>query len=740
MNQLESLEFLFNPGSVAVIGASRDSKKWGNIITKAIVESRYKGKVYLINQNGGEVYGIQTRRSITEIPEPVDLAVIGIPSRAVPQAVKDCIDCGIKMIVIVTAGFGETGEKGKEVEKRLVQMAKESGARIVGPNCLGGYNSAIDLNTSILSITPGPLGFITQSGNFGLEVTYVAKRIDLGFSKFISIGNQVDLECHEYLHYLGNDKDTKAILIFIEGLKNGQKFLEVARQITSSKPVIAMKIGRTSTGRRSAKSHTGSLVGDDAIYDAAFKQAGIIRAKNSSELLHMGNAFVKLPLLRGNRIAIMTEGGGHATLASDIADSSGFEIPILSSMTQGKLAEFLLPQSSTQNPVDFAGAADEDLWTFVKCAEILLQDNSIDGLVIVGQFGGYYDIFPGAGKIEEAVATEMNGLVNKYNKPVVLHSMYARENPKSLDILQKQNIPVYESVESAISSMAALFQYSKYLDQKAGGTPSEKIMTISGDNLSFCRALLQKTQSEKRLALTEPEARNLIKRFGIPINNFFVVTTAPEAAFHAQKLGFPVALKIVSRDIVHKTEAKGVMLGLNDEMAVQEGFKEIIRNAHIYNPDAVIEGALVTPMETKGIEVIIGATIDETFGHCLMFGMGGIFVEAVRDISFRVAPIMKDDAIEMIKEIRGYPLLQGVRGQPAVDIEAIAEILLKVSQIIIQFSEISDLDLNPVFVYAKGASVIDARIAVTPYPNTMVSGAQIFAADIRSQKAHGGKQ
>ena len=710
---MEQLEFLFNPRSVVVVGASRDPQKWGNLMAKALVESSYKGKLYLVNKKGGEVCGVQAYRDIKDIPDLVDLAIIGIPARYVPQATKDCIHQGVKMIVIVTAGFGETGEKGKEVEENLVTLAKESGIRLVGPNCLGVYNSAIDLNTTILPITPGSLGFITQSGNFGLEVSYLARRTGLGFSKFISLGNQIDLEFHEYLDYMGNDPDTKAILLFMEGLRNGREFLKIARQITRLKPVVAMKIGYTTTGRRSAISHTGSLAGNDQIYDAAFRQAGVIRVRNSNELLGLGNAFAKLPMPRGNRIAVMTEGGGHATLASDLAEGSNLELPVLGAVTQKRLQEALLPQSSIQNPVDFAGAADEDLWTFVKCAEILLQDRDIDGLVIVGQFGGYYDLFPGADKIEEQIATGLIDLMDKYDKPVILQSMYARENPRSLEIMQSQCIPVYESVETAISAMASLFMRARYLEKHAGERPTKKMTPISGDDLSFCQALFEKALSQKRLTLMEPEARNLIKRFGIPVNDFLLASTAPEAASHARRLGFPAVLKIVSQDIIHKTEAGGVILGLNSERAVQEGFKEIINNARHYNPEAGIEGVMVTPMETKGIEVIVGASIDETFGHFVMFGLGGIHVEVLRDVSFRVAPITEDDAFEMIREIKGFTLLRGIRGQPGADIAAIAGILTGVSEIIAQFPQICELDLNPVFVYEKGASVIDARVIIS---------------------------
>lgn len=711
---MKGLEPLFNPRSVAVVGASSDPTKWGNLIARALIRDGYKGLLYLVNQKGGEVCGIQTYRSLRDIPDRVDLGIIGIPAPSVPRVVREGVECGIKVLVIVTAGFGETGEEGKEVERDLVALAKESGTRLVGPNCLGVYNRAVGLNATILPLTPGSLGLVTQSGNLGLEISYLAARTGSGFSKFVSLGNQIDVEFHEYLDYLGNDGDTKSILLCIEGLKDGRKFLEVARAVTRLKPVVAMKIGRTSTGRRSARSHTGSLAGREELYDAAFRQAGIIKAKHSADLLGMGKALADLPRLRGNRIAILTEGGGHATLASDVAEESGLEVPVLSARTREKLAQVLLPHSSTQNPVDFAGAADEDLWTFVKCTEILLEDPDVDGLVVVGQFGGYSDLFPGADVTEEKVAAAFPGLVRKYQKPVTFQSMYARENPKCLDILQRQGIPVYESVETAMAATAALFRYSKYLDKQFVQEPPQEVAHPSDEDMGFCRGLLERVRSEKRLSLLEPEAMNLVKRFGIPVREFALATTGHEAASHARRIGFPVALKIVSPDILHKTEARGVLLDVNDERAVQDGFEELVRNVRSHNADADIRGVMVSPMADKGLEVAVGAIVDETFGPCLMFGLGGIYLEVFHDVSFRVAPLARGEAMEMIREIKAFPLLEGTRGQRPADIEAIAEIVTRISEIVVRFPQICELDLNPVFVYGKGALVVDARVLVAP--------------------------
>jgi len=486
------LDFCFKPHSVALIGASPNPLKWGNWISKHLIESNYKGDIYLVSKSS-VVCGRETYKTIFDI-ENVELAIIGISAKFVPTAVKDCVKKGVKGIIIVTAGFGETGDEGKQVEKELLETARKGGSRIVGPNCVGIYNSSIDLNTGIFDLPPGFFAFLTQSGNFAMDVNYNVRQRGLGYSKWVSFGNQIDIRLYEYLDYVKDDPDTKVILLYMEGLcvesvEDGREFLRVAKEVVKNKPVVAIKAGTSSAGARSASSHTGSLAGSNEIYDAAFKQAGIIRVINSSELLDVGEALAKCPLPKGNKVAILTDGGGHGVMGCDAAEKYGLVVPVLSMETQEKLREFLPLQASTKNPVDFAGGAESDLWNFVRCSEAILQDKEIDCLVIVGQFGGYaIDLTPEFKEIEDRVAVAITELVKKYNKPIINHTIYQPAKPKPLQILSEGGIPVYSVVETAMRCMAALVERRKHLDrfeeernlikEKSSAAHRSKIQTI----------------------------------------------------------------------------------------------------------------------------------------------------------------------------------------------------------------------------------------------------------------------
>ena len=707
------LECIFNPRSVAVVGASHDPIKWGHLMSKGLIEGGYSGDIYLINPKGGTLFRRECYKSVFDVKGPVDLAVIGIPSGFVLDSVKELIEKRVKGIIIVTAGFGETGEEGRRIQDEVIKAARRAGVRVVGPNCLGFYNSSINLNTTLLSFKEGHLAFLTQSGNFGLEINYLAQKRGLGFSKFVSYGNQADILLHEYLAYVKDDPDTKAVLLYIEGLKNGCEFFKIAGETSKNKPVVALKVGTTSAGIRSAASHTGSLAGSYEIYQAAFKQAGIITVSNSHDLLDVAEALTKCPLPKGNRIAILADGGGHATMGADAAERCGLEVPVLSKETQDKLAEIMPRQSSKKNPVDFAGGAEADLWSFVKCSEILLQDNQIDGLMIVGQYGGYQDLFPDYGNLEEEVSLGISQLVKKYNKPVIVHTMYLGDNPKSLQVLSSQDVPVYGIVETAMRCMAALVEYRKYLDTAGEGNSADSgAAPVPKAEAGRVNKILEDVKSSGRANLLETEAREVLKGYGFPVSEFKLAGSRREAVKIAGDMGYPVAMKIVSPDIVHKSDTGGVMLNLKSGEEVKRAFDQIVANAKSYNPRSEIHGVIVTPMERPGKEVIIGMTRDETFGPTIMFGMGGIFVEVLKDVSFRVAPVTKEEGRRMIAEIKGLPLLLDFRGSLKSDIDALAGLIAKLSLLAIQNPDIKEIDLNPVFVFNQGCSVVDARIII----------------------------
>ena len=471
-----NLDFIFRPHSVAVIGASNDPLKWGNWVSRSLIDSSWKGTFYPVNSRTSEVCGFRAYPSVLDIDETIDIAVIGIPIRFVPDAVRDCIEKKVKAVIIISAGFAETGEDGKKVQDEIVEMARKAGTRIIGPNCAGLFNASVDLNTSVISFDKGPLALISQSGNFAVNINNFAKKRGLGFSKWISIGNQADVGFDEYLEYCKDDPDTRVILIYMEGLKNGRQFLRIAKETVKVKPIVLLKAGSSSAGIRSASSHTGALAGSDKVFSGAFKQAGIIRVTDSNELLDMGEALLKCPLPKGNSVAIVSDGGGDATMAADAAERNGLFIPDLLPETQEKLLK-LIPIGavhSVKNPVDWASEAD--LWCFAKLTEVLLEEDYIDGVIIAGGFGQYEVNQPQFGTVEHEVADEIGKLENKYRKPIMVQTSAFWDNPRSLQILRAQGVPVYPTVEIETRYMRALIEYRQYLErfekEKAFGKPS----------------------------------------------------------------------------------------------------------------------------------------------------------------------------------------------------------------------------------------------------------------------------
>ncbi len=568
-----------------------------------------------------------------------------------------------------------------------------------------------------MRLPPGPIAFLTQSNHFAMEVTHNRRQRGLGYSKFVSFGNQIDIRLYEYLDYIKDDPDTKVIFLYIEGLyvesvEDGREFLRTAKELAKKKPIVAIKVGTSSSGIRAATSHTGCLAGVNEIYDGAFNQAGIIRAVNSSELLDFGEALVKCPLPKSNRIAILTDGGGHGTMASDAAVRYGLEIPVLSKRTQYKLKEFLPPQASTKNPVDFAGGAEADLWNFVRCSEIILQDKDVDGLVIVGQYGGYgIEMASEFSELEERVSTELTKMVHSFNKPIINHTMYQTSKPKSLQILSEGGVPVYPVVETALQCMSILVEYKSYLDAFQE-EEKEEVIELPPGRISKVREILNVARKTGRVNIVESEAREILKAYDLPISAYGLAKSKDEAIRIAEEIGYPVAMKIVSPEIVHKSDAGGVKLNLSNEDDVIDAFTVITNNARAYNREAELYGVIITPMEDKGIETIIGVTSDQTFGPTIMFGLGGIFVEVLKDVSFRVAPLTRRNAYDMIKQIKGFPILKGIRGQKPVDIDSLVAVIMKVSALVIENPDIRELDLNPVLAFGNGASIIDSRITL----------------------------
>jgi len=702
---------ILNAYSVAVVGASQNVTKRGFQAIRILLDEKYEGRIYPVNPKEKSILGLKCYAKVSDISDPVDLVLITTPAKNAVNILIDCGKKGISGAVIVAGGFGEIGEQGKIFEDEIVQIAHKNNMRLIGPNTSGIMNLKSNLNLVGLRDTPkGNIALLSQSGNMALTLLTEAKlKSRKGFSYYVGVGNEADIKFHEYLEFFRQDPDTKAILMYVEGMRDGRKFLQQAYKTTIEKPIILLKSGRSLTGKKSVGSHTGALAGMSEVAKSAFQRAGIIVIDNSDELFPTAETLSSLVTIKNQSVAILADGGGHATIAADLLSDLGILIPELHEKTQRKLKAILPANASVINPVDVAGGADANPAVFAECAKIMLKDYNVGGLLIVGLFGGYGIRFSDTlALIEEDAAHMMGKLVKKSKKPIVLHSLYCSEKPHSIDLLRYYDIPVYDSLDIACKCISVLSEYGSYLKEYHAKTNFvfnwEAKAKIRG------KEIINRVISEKRNVLLEHEAKQLLSLHSIPIDSNVLAESEEEAVKTAKNIRGAVALKIVSPDILHKTDASGVKLNLDSAEKVRKAYNEIIKNARTYDPEADIRGVLVSPMATKGLEVIIGTKIDDQFGPVIMFGLGGVLVEILQDVVFRVLPISNVSARKMIREIKAYPLLNGYRGTPQYDIKALTKILLKCSEIIESYPKIHEMDLNPVVVHEKGLDIVDARI------------------------------
>ena len=706
-----TLNRIFHANAIAVIGASRDETKRGYQAIKTLTDDKYEGTIYPINPNEDIILGLKCYASVNDIDENIDLALITTPARTIPSVLADCGKKSIPGAVIIAGGFGELGKDGKKLEDEIVETAAQFNIRIIGPNTSGMISTVKNMNlVGIKDVPKGDIALITQSGNIALHlITEARLKSHKGFSYYVGVGNEADIKFHEYLEFFRNDKSTKAILMYVEGLRDGRKFLQQVYKTSREKPIILLKSGRSSTGQKSAGSHTGALAGISEVSRTSFARAGVINIEKPDELFPAAETLSSLPPIKNNRIAILADGGGHATIAADLLSDHGVEIPSLSKKTQTRLREVLPANAALHNPVDVAGGTDSDPEVFATCARILLEDKHIGGLLIVGLFGGYGIRFAEKLKfIEEDAAHQLGKLLVKTEKPIILQSLYNAVKPHSLELLRYYNIPVYDSLDVSCKCISVLAKYGHYLSTYESKT-SFKFRWKSKAKKEG-EAIINWARYEKRTSLLEHEAKELLKLHGAPVTHDSLAKNADEAADIANKINGDVVLKIVSPDILHKSDAGGVKLKLKSETEVREAFTEIIENANNYKADADIKGCIVSPMMEEGTEVIVGTKIDEQFGPVIMFGIGGILVEVVKDVAFRVLPISRNAAKKMIKEIKSAPILDGIRGNPPLDKQAIISLLVTVSEIIESYPEIEEMDLNPVIVHNEGIDIVDARI------------------------------
>ncbi len=705
------LDKILNAGSVAVVGASKNETKRGYQAIRTLIDEKYEGYIYPVNPREKSVLGFKCYGSVSEIDGDVDMALITTPASTIPAVLEDCGKKGVRGAVIIAGGFGEIGGEGADLQKVVVEAAARYNIRLIGPNTSGMMNLRDRLNLVGLKNAPvGDIGLLSQSGNMALTLITEAKlKSQKGFSYYVGVGNEADIKFHEYLEFFRQDKGTKAVLMYVEGMRDGRKFLQQAYKTTLVKPVILLKSGRSATGKKAAGSHTGALAGISEVARTAFKRAGIIVIQRSDHLFPAAETLSALPPMKNNNVAILADGGGHATIAADVLSDLSVNIPELGEKTQARLRKLLPWAATVRNPVDVAGGTDADPTVFADCAEVLLKDPQINGLLLVGLFGGYGIRFAESLALkEEDAAHRMGKMVRKHRKPIVVHSLYSSERPHALHLLRYYNIPVYDSLDVACKSMGVLAEYGTFL--RSYHAKANFVFNWRAKARPEGDEIIRGAYADGRDVLLEHEAKDLIRLHGAPVAPQTLAPDADAAVAAAAAIDGPVVLKIVSPDILHKSDAGGVRLNLRSDDEVRSAFDEILANARNYAPDADIRGVLVAPMVDAGLEVIIGTKIDDQFGPVIMFGLGGIMVEILKDVAFRVLPISERSARKMMEDIKSYPILDGIRGEPPYDKKALKNILLICSELIESYPEIQEMDLNPVIVYREGAAIVDARI------------------------------
>jgi acetyl coenzyme A synthetase (ADP forming)-like protein len=698
-----SLSKFFNPESVAVIGASTDPKKLGFAVLKNLVTGGYskKGEIYPINLTAKEILGFAAYPSVLDVPNPIDLAVIVIPYPHVPAALRTCGEKQIPAVIVISAGFREAGREGLERELELIDIAKRYNIRLIGPNCLGVIDTFTPLNASFSAGTPpkGPMAFMSQSGALGTAVLDIALAGRLGLSKFVSLGNKADVDEIDLLRAWCDDENTRVIMIYSEGMSNGQEFIRTAKQVTKQKPVVAIKSGVTQSGSRAVSSHTGSLAGSEQAYQAAFRQAGVIRAESMQSLFDIALTLGYQPLLRGECIAIITNAGGPGILATDALERFGLSLARFEIETRAALSEFLPDAASAANPVDLLGDARADRYQFAL--ETVAADPNVDGLLVV--------LTPQAMTEIEATADAVGTISKSIEKPVIACFMGEAQVERGINRLESHAVPNYPFPERAALAYKAMAEYRHVLTQ-----PTPEYIEYDVDRQTT-RQVLDHVRAQDRLSLGDSEARQILTAYGLQIPKSEIATNPDEAVDLARQIGYPVVLKIASPDILHKTDVGGVKVGLDSAESVRDAFELMVYRAQRYLPQAHIWGCLVQQMVPKGgQEVLVGMNRDPQFGPLVTFGLGGIYVETLKDVTFRVAPFSVHEAEDMLNEIRAHALLDGVRGEPPLDKEAIVDALLRISQLVQDFPKILELDINPLVVYpqGQGAIAIDMRLVL----------------------------
>ncbi|MEM1509460.1 MAG: acetate--CoA ligase family protein [Thermofilaceae archaeon] len=700
---VEIIEKLLRPKTVAVVGASRDPKKVGYQVVRNLIEGGFpRDRIFPVNPNANEVLGLRCYSSILEIPVYVDLAVIVVPALLVPQVLEECGKKGVKSVAIITSGFKEVGQV--DAERKLIEIARKYNFRILGPNIVGVCDTVGNMNASFCQGLPlkGEIAFISQSGALGIALVGWTVLKGVGLSDLVSLGNKADLNEVDFIEYFGNDPHTKVITAYLEGIESGRNFMEVASKISLKKPILVLKVGRSERALGAIKSHTGSLAGSDAVVDSALTQCGVIRAPTFIELFDWAVALAKASQPRGENVVILTNGGGAGVMATDAAEVYGVKLMDIPRDLAERLRNYMPPFGSVYNPVDLTGMALKEQY---KGALVeLLKDNRVDAVVVLY----CHTAVTNPREIADAIIEAR--VETGTQKPIMVSLIGGEECVKEMQRLTGEGVPAYESPEKALAAMGAIYRYKRLKEKLA---KPKTFPNLKADPVA--REIVRKALAEGRKALTPFEAARVAKAYGIPVLEKQLAESPEEAVRIANEIGYPVVLEVESPQIIHKTEVGGIVLGLNNAKEVTEAFKKIMENVKIKAPEAEVRGVAVRKMAPKGFESIIGMHRDSFFGPVIVFGSGGVLVELIKDVAFRVAPLSIEDAKEMVEETKSYRLLKGYRDQPECDIEAIIDALVRVSQLAIDIPEINDIDINPFFVYEKGKGglAIDVKILLS---------------------------
>jgi acetyl coenzyme A synthetase (ADP forming)-like protein len=692
-----SLDCVFKPKSIAIIGASRKKGTIGYEILHNLVSGDYNGKVFPVNPKADVIHSIKCYPSVSDVPDAVDMAVVVVPAALVVGVAKECGEKGVKGLVVISAGFKETGQKGAELEKQLLEVVQKYGMRMVGPNCMGVISTdpAVQMNATFARIPAlrGRIGFMSQSGALGEAILEYAQTVETGFSVFASVGNKTDVSANDLMEYWENDPNTEVILLYLESFGNPRRFKEIARRTSAKKPIVAVKAGTTFAGAKAASSHTGALVSREVATDSLFQQCGVVRVTSIEELFDVSSALANQPLPEGDRVAIVTNAGGPGILATDALINLGMQVGPLSADTMQKLSKILPPAASVHNPVDMIASAGPE--EYKKCLRLVLNDPEVDALIVIF----VSPIITNPQDVAEAVIEGCKGAT----KPVLACFM---GNPKlgvkeGVEIARR--IPFFIFPESAAKSLAAMAQYKSWRNK-----PEGSIIDFKVDRERAAKAIGSATPGAP---MDAGRVWEVLEAYGLPVAKTKETARSGEAVEAAEEMGYPVVMKVSAPKIMHKTDVGGVIKDIRSANDVVTAFRSI-RKAF---PDAGSKlRVAVQPMIKSGREIIVGVTQDPAFGPLIMFGLGGIYVETLKDVSFRIHPITDVDAVEMIDSIRGRALLDGVRGEKAVHKESLIDLMLRVSQLITDFPQIKELDINPFMAHADKTlcKVVDAKIVV----------------------------